>query len=191
MPAPQERGFSQGFSTSLVCIVPTPCCSVQPQICCCVFEKEKTIHHLSQMPEYHCHNIQMETVFRAEQVAFVFVVNPLSIINHCGREEKRREELPDNEDGYSFTSSSSSKDRTSCSSKTFQQNRKKKRKHGLTSCTQEPVTNLSSKSMNLCSTQCSRYLKLARIFVSILTLSTSTCSSTRISLLMPVRNKNI
>ena len=33
----RRKDFSQGFSTSLLCIVPTPCCSVQPQICCCVF----------------------------------------------------------------------------------------------------------------------------------------------------------
>lgn len=33
----KRKDSSRGFSTSLLCDVPTPCCAVQPQICCCVF----------------------------------------------------------------------------------------------------------------------------------------------------------
>lgn len=60
----RRQSSSQSFWTNLLCIVPTPCCSVQPQICCCV-SYGLPVHHLWQMPENSCHNIKMETLFQS------------------------------------------------------------------------------------------------------------------------------
>lgn len=66
-----------------------------------------------QLPQCYCDDIEMERkkYFRFEE--------PNLFGREGGEKKKRGEALPDNEDGRS--SSSSSKDRTSCSSKTFKQ----------------------------------------------------------------------
>lgn len=165
---------------------------MQPQICCCVFYG-LPIHHLIQMRENYCHNIKMEKVVIAGSKCWA---NKSSKNTWSRREEK----LPDNEDEYSSSSSSSSKDRTSCSSKTFKQAHRADMPFSkicyslleniidLCGCMQKPWMSTRAKSVNIYSPRHSLYHR--ETSACILTLSTSTCSSTRRSLLTPVQKKN-
>lgn len=118
--------------------------------------------------------------------------------------DRLREDLPDNEDGYSSTSqsSSSSKDRTRCSSKTFKETRKTHREEAWLlgkfkvcsllkqhSCKQRTRNKLRGKIYKHLQTHSILRTMDPHMCVRILTLSISAGSSAWSSLVMPVQNK--